>query len=71
MGSFAKRGNAENLVHQLKAQGFQVYDSITGLGKSQRFRVRIGPVPDRAAADRTIAKLKALGHASSAVPPGR
>lgn len=71
LGSFANRGNAENLVHQLKAQGFQVYDSATGAGRAQRFRVRVGPLPDRAAAERTIAKLKALKHAASVVPPAR
>jgi DedD protein len=69
LGSFANRGNAEKLVRQLKSQGLQVYDSAIGVGQAQRFRVRVGPLPDRAAADRTIAKLKALGHAASAVPP--
>lgn len=71
LGSFAKRGNAENLVHQLKSQGFQVYDSAIGAGQAQRFRVRVGPLTDRAAADRTIAKLKGLGHSASVVPPAR
>jgi DedD protein len=71
LGSFANRGNAENLVHKLKAQGFQVYDSAIGAGQAQRFRVRVGPLSDRAAADRTLAKLKALGHSSSVVPPAR
>jgi DedD protein len=69
LGSFANRGNAENLVHKLKAQGFQVYDSAIGVGHAQRFRVRVGPLSDRAAADRTLAKLKALGHSASVVPP--
>jgi DedD protein len=69
LGSFANRGNADKLVHQLKSQGFQVYDSAIGTGQAQRFRVRVGPLSDRAAADRTIAKLKGLGHAASAVPP--
>jgi DedD protein len=71
LGSFANRGNADNLVHQLKSQGFQVYDSAIGAGQAQRFRVRVGPLSDRAAADRTIAKLKALGHAGSVLPPSR
>lgn len=71
LGSFANRGNAENLVHKLKAQGFQVYDSAIGAGQAQRFRVRVGPLSDRAAADHTLAKLKALGHSASVVPPAR
>ena len=71
LGSFANRGNAENLLHKLKAQGFQAYDSAIGVGQAQRFRVRVGPLPDRAAADRTLARLKALGHSASVVPPAR
>ena len=71
LGSFANRGNADKLVHQLKSQGFPVYDSAIGAGQAQRFRVRVGPLSDRAAADRTIAKLKALGHSGSVVSPAR
>jgi DedD protein len=70
LGSFANRSNADNLMHQLKSQGFQVYDSATGSGKAQRFRVRIGPLADRVAAERAIARLKALGHAATLVTPG-
>jgi cell division septation protein DedD len=32
--------------------------------------VRIGPLPDRVAAERAIPKLKALGHAATLVAPG-
>jgi DedD protein len=70
LGSFANRSNADNLMHQLKSQGFQVYDSAVGFGKAQRFRVRIGPLADRVAAERAIAKLKTLGHAATLVTPG-
>jgi DedD protein len=70
LGSFASRANADNLVHQLKAQGFAVYILSGGSGGATRHRVRVGPLGDREAAERTAAKLKALGHQSSLVSPG-
>jgi DedD protein len=70
LGSFASRVNADNLVRQLKGQGFAVYVLSGGSGAATRHRVRVGPLPDRDAAERTAAKLKALGHASSLMSPG-
>ena len=69
LGSFANRGNADNLVHQLKAQGYPVYEASEGAGNSARYRVRVGPLSDRDAAERTIAKLKAQGHSSTLIAP--
>jgi DedD protein len=69
LGSFASRSNAENLVHQLKAQGFSAYILSGGSGSAARYRVRIGPHADREAAQRTAAKLKSLGHESSIIAP--
>jgi DedD protein len=70
LGSFASRANADNLVRQLKGQGFAVYVLSGGSGAATRHRVRVGPLPDRDAAERTAAKLKTLGHASSLMSPG-
>jgi DedD protein len=70
LGSFASRANADNLVRQVKAQGFAVYILSGGSGTATRHRVRVGPLADRDAAERTVAKLKALGHAASLVSPG-
>jgi DedD protein len=70
LGSFASRANADNLVRQLKGQGFAVYVVSGGSGAAARHRVRVGPLPDRDAAERTAAKLKTLGHASSLMSPG-
>jgi DedD protein len=69
LGSFASRGNADKLVHQLKAEGFAVYVLSGGSGPSLRYRVRIGPMADRGAASQAIAKLKSQGYAGSLVPP--
>jgi DedD protein len=70
LGSFASRANADNLVRQLKGQGFAVYVLSGGSGAATRHRVRVGPMADRDAAERTAAKLKTLGHASSLMTPG-
>ena len=70
LGSFASRANADNLLLQLKAQGFTVFVSSGGSGQSLHYRVRTGPFADREAAERTAAKLKSQGHASTVVAPG-
>jgi DedD protein len=69
LGSFASRANAEKLAHQVKGQGFSVFVLPGGSGAAQRYRVRIGPLADRAAATQTEAKLKASGHAGTLVAP--
>lgn len=70
LGSFVSRDNADKLARQLKAQGFGVYVLPGGSGSALRYRVRIGPMPDRSAATQTVAKLKSLGQVASLVPPG-
>lgn len=69
LGSFASHANADKLARQLKVQGFSVYVSSGGSGRSLRYRVRIGPMADRGAAMQAVAKLKSLGHVGSLVPP--
>ena len=69
LGSFASRDNADKLLHQLRGQGFSVFILSGGSGAALRYRVRIGPMADRAAAVQEAAKLKSLGHAASIVPP--
>jgi DedD protein len=69
LGSFASRSNADNLMHQLKAQGFSAYILTGGSGSQVRYRVRIGPLTDRESAERTAVKLKSQGHVSSIIAP--
>jgi len=69
LGSFASKANADKLVHQLKAGGSPVYVISSGAGRSLRYRVRVGPLPDRDAAERAVVKLKAAGHAATIVTP--
>jgi DedD protein len=69
LGSFASRANAEKLVRQRKPHDAAIYMSPSGKGASARYRVRIGPLADRDAAERVVAKLKKEGQSASLVPP--
>jgi DedD protein len=69
IGSFASRANAEKLVRQRKPHDAAIYMSPSGKGPSARYRVRIGPLADRDAAERVVAKLKKEGQSASLVPP--
>lgn len=70
LGSFASRANAEKLVHQLQARGgSSLYVSASGSGSSLRYRVRVGPLADRGAAERAAGKLRAAGHPATLVAP--
>jgi len=72
LGSFVSRANADNLVLTLRSQGFSAFELADGAGTAARYRVRIGPLAERAAAEAMEAKLKAAGHVgATAVPPGR
>jgi cell division septation protein DedD len=70
LGSFASKANAEKLVHQLEARaGSPLYVSASGGGPALRYRVRMGPLADRSAAERAAVKLRASGHAATIVAP--
>lgn len=68
-GSFKDQANADKLVRELKGAGYAVYVSSSGFGTAARYRVRMGPLADRDAAERAIAKLKTHGFVASIVPP--
>ncbi len=67
LGSFASRANAEHLAQQLKGQGFTASVS-QGTSGRHLYRVRAGPVHDKAAAAQLQGKLKAAGHTGAIVP---
>ena len=67
MGSFASKANAEKLLQQLPGSG--LYVTSSGSGPAVRYRVRMGPLADRSAAERAVAKLKAEGHSATIVTP--
>jgi DedD protein len=69
VGIFSSRDNAERLSKQLRTGGFDVQISKYVSGGKDMFRVRAGPVEDRAAAAALQARLKAAGHAALLVAP--
>jgi len=65
--SFAQHVNAQHLVQDLKAKGFAA--QVSEDTKGHLFRVKTGPVADRAAAQALQAKLVAAGyHATVSAP---
>jgi len=67
LGSFGNRDNAARLVGAVRAQGFAAYmDQSTG--DRRLYRVRVGPVADRAAAERLAAQLAKAGRKGVVVP---
>jgi cell division septation protein DedD len=61
LGLFSNRGNATRLMAGLKSHGFN--PSMTDATKSghKLYRVRVGNEHDRAAAQKLLARLKAIG----------
>jgi DedD protein len=68
LGVFAKHANAERLAQELKEKGFHALVSEVRVGGRTLWRVRAGPVAERAAAEQLSAKLRMAGHAGSVVP---
>jgi cell division septation protein DedD len=71
LGSFANTVNAQKLRSALMAKGYAAYLLQGGEGAALRYRVRIGPVADRGAAEHLLAKLKSQGYSANIVPPPR
>ncbi len=68
LGVFSIQANAERLARELKSQGFHALVSANSGGGRPLWRVRTGPVAERAAAEQLNARLRAAGHAGSVVP---
>ena len=70
IGVFASRENAERLALDVKVKGLKASVSeVTSSGR-KLYRVRVGPVPDRAGAQELQSRLKAAGRpAGTIVPP--
>jgi cell division septation protein DedD len=68
LGVFSIQANAERLAQELKSQGFHALVSENSAGGRPLWRVRAGPVTERAAAEQLNAKLRTAGHAGAIVP---
>lgn len=69
VGAFGSATSARKLVTDLQAAGFPAYLLQPAPGKKLH-RVRVGPVPDRAAADKLATKLKSRGLPVAVVTDG-
>lgn len=67
VGSFASRDTAERVANQLRSRRFETFVSPVRSGSRQLYRVRVGPVPDRAAAQALAGRLKSAGQKGSVV----
>ena len=65
VGSFAKRENAQHYVQELGRKGY----GAQVLGGGTLFRVRVGPVADRAAAAALQSRLAAEGYKGAIAAP--
>jgi len=68
LGSFVSRENAERLVREMNAKGFNAFlaPPITTGGR-ELYRVRVGPTRDRASAEALAAQLRRIGQTGSIV----
>ncbi len=58
VGAFSESRSAERLAESLRGKGFTVYVSPGSKAGEARWRVRVGPFPSRAEADRVASRLK-------------
>lgn len=65
LGGFSSRANAERLASDLKRQGYPAFVSDASSPAHPLFRVRAGPVGDRAEAEALLKRLRAAGHSGS------
>jgi cell division septation protein DedD len=61
VGLFANADNAEKVHQRLNNAGMAVTTEVLVLPKGNRSRVRVGPFPNRSAADEAVRTVKALG----------
>jgi len=62
VGSFSQVDNAQSLRARLEAEGFEAFISRVATDAGTMHRVRVGPVPERADAERLLTRLRAAGH---------
>jgi DedD protein len=67
VGSFSRSDNAQALQRRLAGEGFEAFVSRVATDAGTMHRVRVGPVPERDAAERLLARVRAAGHESARV----
>jgi DedD protein len=68
LGSFVSRENAERLVREMTAKGFNAFVAPPIMTNGRElYRVRVGPTRDRASAEALAAQLRRIGQGGSIV----
>ena len=67
VGAFGSQATAKGLVSKLAADGYHAFVAPVQRGGKTLHRVRVGPQPDKAGAERTAAQLKAKGLPATVV----
>jgi DedD protein len=68
LGSFVSRENAERLVREMTAKGFNAFLAPPiKTGGRELYRVRVGPARDRASAEALATQLRRIGQKGSIV----
>jgi DedD protein len=68
MGSFSSRATAERMVKQLRDSGQQAFVMPVKSGSKTLYRVRVGPMQDKQAAQQLLGKLKSVAAGARLVP---
>lgn len=63
LGTFSKEANAQRLVKELRDQGKSAFVMPVKSGGATLYRVRVGPMQDRASAEAALRDIKAPGAA--------
>jgi len=69
LGSFGTESTAKQLVTTAKSHGLAAYVASAEVGNKTVYRVRVGPYPDRDAAETALSKLKRSYAQASLVAP--
>jgi DedD protein len=67
LGSFSKESTAQKMATDLKAGGHDAFVMPVKSGAGTLYRVRVGPMADRAAAEASLRKLKTLAPGATIV----
>ncbi len=67
VGSFSKQANADRLSGELAARGYDVFISRVVTEGNTWYRVRVGPVPNKAEAEALVTRLSASGQTGRVV----
>ena len=70
VGSFSTEARAKEIAAQIKSKGQSAFVTSVKVSGKTYYRVRVGPMAERAAADAALAKLKGTYSGASVVPAG-